>query len=133
MDTRFGVVAHGHSLDVDALAIVMGSLVTKTWRRGGFNKSSGLEMAIGDGVGMSWEKQLGMVSDYIMRHETTLATASRFPGVDRFTLKLYWRLIRDRNIVALAMVFPKSIMRTAVGVGLTPITYIHFANEAGGS
>ena len=130
MDTNFRILVHGRNLDVDALSGVVGALVTKLWRRGGLYKNSGLELSMGDGAAMSWGEQLQVVASYIERHEALLSTASSFPGVEKFILGLYWRMERDPNVVGCAIVLTKGVLRRAIGVGLTPVTYLHFVHPS---
>jgi hypothetical protein len=124
-EERLHILAHGETLDVDALLANSKLRPDFVWRREA-PTTSGVEFLLGDGRAIQLRDQENMAITYLRAHRDELRAIAAFPGVDAFILGLVYIAKLEEEVSGAALNWPQELMQSALDVGITPIHYLTY-------
>jgi hypothetical protein len=133
MMNHFEILAHGESLDVDALLRSISLHPVEVWRRrdeklaGPHRRrmaTSGISVRLSHDEELAFEEQDRIAIEYLEQNRAALTALGRFPGVKYFFLGLAFGIEVDASIVGTCVSISPRLMRIAGEIGMEVTIYI---------
>jgi hypothetical protein len=130
---QFQILAHGQSVDVDALAQSTILRADHVWRRRDYNPdasgkrgpaTSGMRIILGNGLELGVEEQDRIATEFLEANREALSQLGRFPGISHFALGLQFRIDVDASVLGACVPVSARLMRIAGEIGMRVAIYI---------